>query len=133
MSKSDVGKYSKILLTTPPDEIRLIISRAVTDSIPGVYASPERLGVTNLLHILAAFENTTVPKLENRVRNLTMREFKEIVAERIVTALLPIQSRYQDVRQDRTWLEDVKKRGNEKARQVANQRITEIKEVIGLL
>ena len=68
MSKSDGEKYSKILLTTPPDQIRTIISRALTDSLPGVYASPDRPGVTNLLSILAAFENKSIAEIEKEVQ-----------------------------------------------------------------
>ena len=133
MSKSDGEKYSKILLTTPPDQIRTIISRALTDSLPGVYASPDRPAVTNLLSILSAFENKSIAEIEKEVRDLNMRAFKERIAESIITALAVIQSRYNQVKEDKSWLERVRKEGNAKARQVASQRITEIKRVVGLL
>jgi tryptophanyl-tRNA synthetase len=133
MSKSDGEKYSKILLTTPPDQIRTIISRALTDSLPGVYASPDRPGVTNLLSILAAFGNKSITEIENEVRDLNMRTFKERIAESIVIALSGIQSRYHQVKEDKLWLERVRKEGNERARQIASQRITEIKRAVGLL
>jgi tryptophanyl-tRNA synthetase len=133
MSKSDTDKYSKILLTTPPDQIRAIVSRALTDSISGIYSSPDRPGVTNLLQILAGLENKIIAEIEEQVQKLTMREFKERIAETIVNELSTIQSRYQEVRGDKSWLEVVRKDGNERARYIANQRITEIKTVMGLL
>ena len=133
MSKSDSEKYSKILVTTTPDEIRTIISRALTDSMPGVYASPERPGITNLLNILAAFEDTAVAELEEEVRSLTMREFKERVAESIISGLSEIQSRYNQVKGDISWLEKARTEGRERARHVANQRMIEIKKAVGLL
>lgn len=133
MSKSDGEKHSKILLTTPPDQIRTIISRALTDSLPGVYASADRPGVTNLLSILAAFENKSIAEIENEVRDLNMRAFKERIAESIITALSEIQSRYNQVNRDKSWLERVRKEGNERARQISSKRITEIKRVVGLL
>ena len=62
-----------------------------------------------------------------------MRAFKERIAESIITALSGIQSRYNQVKEDKSWLEKVRKEGNERARQIASQRITEIKRVVGLL
>lgn len=133
MSKSDGEKYSKILLTTPPDQIRTIISRALTDSIPGVYASPDRPGVTNLLQILSAFKGETIEHLESNLKHLSMREFKERVAESIIAGLSPIQERYQQVKNNDPWLVKVKKEGNERARAIASKRMTEIKRIVGLL
>ena len=133
MSKSEGEKYSKILLTTPPDQIRTIISRALTDSLPGIYVSPDRPGVTNLLSILAAFENKSITEVESEVRDWNMRKFKERLAESIITSLSEIQSRYNQVREDKLWLEKMRKDGNERARQVASQRIKEVKRVVGLL
>lgn len=133
MSKSDLEKNSKILLTTPPKTIRTIISRALTDSIPGVYSSPDRPGVTNLLNILAAFENFPVEKLEDEMREWKMREFKDRVAESVVSGLEGIQGRYEEVKGDKKWLERVRREGNEKARGIASERIKEIKRIVGLL
>jgi len=133
MSKSSLDKSSKILLTTPPTTIRTIISRALTDSLPGVYSSPDRPGVTNLLNILAAFEGRTTQDLESEVREWNMRRFKERVAQSVVDGLKDIQRRYEEVSGDRGWLERVRTEGNERAREVASQRISQIKRIVGLL
>ena len=133
MSKSDLEKHSKILLTTPPDQIRATISRALTDSISGIYSSPDRPGVTNLLQILAALENKSVSGIEHEVRDLDMRKFKERIAESTISALSEIQSRYEQGRRDKSWLEKARKDGNERARHVASHRITQIKKVVGLI
>ena len=133
MSKSDQEKYSKILLTTPPNEVRKIISRAVTDSIPEIYSSPDRPGVTNLLQILAAVENKSIIEIEKEARGLNIQFLKERIAEGIITELSGIQERYEQIRGDKSWLERAKKEGNEQARQVANERMIEIKRVVGLI
>jgi tryptophanyl-tRNA synthetase len=109
MSKSDIASQSKILLTSSPHEIRHCISRALTDSIHGIYADPQRPGITNLLQILAAFQNTTIPELETQVRDMKMSHFKTLVAESIINGLSPIQARYEEVRQDPSWLEKLQK------------------------
>jgi tryptophanyl-tRNA synthetase len=133
MSKTDPDKNSKILLTTPAAEIRKRISRALTDNVTEIYASSERPGVTNLLTILAAFERCGQNNLEEDVRKLSMKAFKERVSEAIVKALGPIQARFAEVNNDKDWLERVRKNGNERARQVASERMSLIKETIGLL
>jgi tryptophanyl-tRNA synthetase len=133
MSKSSLDKSSKILLTTPPATIRTTISRALTDSLPGVYSSPDRPGVTNLLNILAAFEGRTTQELESEVREWNMRRFKERVAQSVVDGLKDIQRRYEEVSGDRGWFERVRREGNERAREVASQRISQIKRIVGLL
>lgn len=133
MSKSDPDNNSKILLTTPPNKLRSIILRAITDSSPGVYASPDRPGVTNLLQILAALENKTITQMEIEVHNMSMREFKERIAESMINALSGIQERYEEVRGNTAWLEKVRKDGNERARDIASRRIMEIKKVVGLI
>jgi tryptophanyl-tRNA synthetase len=133
MSKSDTELYSNILLTTPPDQIRKIIFRALTDSLPGVYASPERPAITNLLNLLSAFENIPVSDLETELRNSPIKTLKERVTESITNGLKDIQSRYAEVQGNTSWLEKIRKQGNEQARQVAAERITEIKKVVGLL
>lgn len=133
MSKSDPEIYSKILLTTPPDQIRKAISRALTDTFDGIYISPERPGITNLLNILAALENKRIEEVEKEFHDWGKKEFKERVAESIIAELLIIQKRYEYVRGDLKWLERIRKRGNERARYFANQRIKLIKEIAGLL
>src|SRR5271156_5620461 len=133
MSKSDPAKDSKILLTTPPDEVRLIIARAETDSVDGVYASPDRPGVTNLLQLLAAFRGTTISDVEAEVRNCSMREFKDQVSEAVAKELVNIQARYKEVWGNKDWLEQMRKLGNARARDIASERMIEIKKTVGLL
>jgi len=133
MSKSDRAKASKVLLTTPPEEVRSIIARAVTDSIDGVYASPDRPGVTNLLQILAAFRGASISDVEAEVRNCSMREFKDKVSEAVTKELVSIQARYKEVWGNRDWLEEMRKLGNARAREIASERMVEIKKTIGLL
>jgi tryptophanyl-tRNA synthetase len=132
MSKSDENKSSRILLTTHPDQVRRSLSRAITDSESGIYSSPSRPGVTNLLNILSAFENKTIQEIEGEVKNLSMRDFKERVAESIIAGLAPIQERYKQVASNRQWLTMMRLEGNSRAREIAARRMMEIKKIVGL-
>ena len=89
--------------------------------------------MTNLLNILAAFEGRTIQELESEVREWNMRRFKERVAQSVVDGLKDIQRRYEEVSGDRGWLERARREGNERAREVASQRISQIKRIVGLL
>jgi tryptophanyl-tRNA synthetase len=133
MSKSAPDEFSKIVLTTPPDRIHYIIRRALTDSIPGIYSSPERPGITNLLTILAAFEGKTVGELETEMRDWPMKLFKERLAESIIKGLEVVRARYEQVKGDEGWLERVRRDGNGRAKDVASRRMVEIKRAVGLL
>jgi tryptophanyl-tRNA synthetase len=130
MSKS--ANEKTIFLTTPPSEIETLISRALTDSLPGITASPDRPGFTNLLNISAAFENISVEELERKVSGWRVKEFKEYVAHTIIKGLEPIQKRYAEVKGDTAWLEKVRRHGNQRARRVAVERMEMIKSLVGL-
>jgi tryptophanyl-tRNA synthetase len=133
MSKSSSDQNSKILLTTPATQIQQIIKRALTDSISDVYPSPDRPAVTNLINILSAFEQRPIDEITLSIRGLSMKQFKERVAESIIVGLRDIQQRYENVKDNSAWLEKVRQEGNTSARQVAGRRIQEIKKAIGLL
>jgi tryptophanyl-tRNA synthetase len=85
------------------------------------------------LQILAAFEGRSVPELEDEMRGWGMREFKERVGEGVVGGLRGIRERFEGVRGDKGWLGRVRREGNGRAREVAGERIREIKRIVGLL
>jgi len=136
MSKSDPSNFTRIHITTPPSEIDLLFQKAASDSIRGIYASPDRPGITNLFQILSAFEDTPIGMLEQEFREMerwwSVAALKERTAKAVIRGLEPVRERYEQVRGDKEWLERVRRRGNERARKVASERIKKIKEVVGL-
>ena len=65
MSKSSPNENSYILVMDKPEVILRKFKRAVTDSEGGIYRSPDKPGVTNLIEIYAAVTGTTPEAVEN--------------------------------------------------------------------
>jgi tryptophanyl-tRNA synthetase len=136
MSKSDPSNSTRIHITTPPSEIDLLFQKAVSDSLHGIYTSPDRPGINNLFQILSAFEDTPIATLEQEFRAMerggSAAALKERTAKAVIRGLEPVRERYERVRGDKEWLERVRRKGNERAREVARERIKKIKEIVGL-
>ncbi|KAI9810949.1 MAG: mitochondrial 37S ribosomal protein rsm10 [Pycnora praestabilis] len=136
MSKSHEDPRSRILLTEEPEEIVRKIRLALTDSIVGISYDPlRRPGVSNLLEIMAHFGNgsRTCQELAHECNTLTMRQFKEKVADCIVSNLSGIRSEYYKIlRADGgRFLDDVAEKGAKKARINAEVTMALVREAVG--
>ncbi len=60
-------------------------------------------------------------------------DFKPLLADAVVEHLRPIQTRYNEVIADQTYLDDVLARGAEQANAVANQTLDNCKQAMGYL
>lgn len=60
-----------------------------------------------------------------------MGQFKPLLAETTVTALAPIQEKYNALMADRGYLESILKAGREKAGAVADSTLTRVKQSLG--
>jgi tryptophanyl-tRNA synthetase len=133
MSKSEPDKTSKILITATPDEIHTTISRALTDSLPGITFDEEgRPGVSNLLRIISAFEGREVADVVAEVEGLSMRAFKDRAAQAVSEGLTGVRERYEEVKGRRGWVEQVREKGRERALKVARERMRIVKDLVGL-
>ncbi|KAJ3417261.1 hypothetical protein HDV05_005717 [Chytridiales sp. JEL 0842] len=133
MSKSDPSEGSRILVDDSPEAIRSKIRRAVTDSGPiegGITYDPVgRPGVANLLRIYAALSppdaNTGEPytpiQAAAALHNLTNKQLKETIAERVIESLKPIRENMQRLQREVGYVERVLQRGEERARERAEE------------
>lgn len=138
MSKSAESAKSRIDLTDDAKTIRERIAAALTDDRGGVTWEPEaRLGVTNLLEILAAFggspEVSARELAEGEMKGVSMRGLKEKVAERVAEGLGEIQERYREVRKRGDgYLDEVAEEGRVKAARSAEETMRLVREAVGL-
>lgn len=132
MSKSD-GDKSYIALTDEPDVIRKKISSAVTDTKPVFSFTKSGAAVKNLLTIYQAFSGLSESEIESHFADTGYKEFKEELAETMITALAPIQEKYNEIRADEAELRVALGRGAHQAQSVANQTLHLVKEKMGLL
>lgn len=134
MSKSDRVDTGSIFMEDTADEIRKKIKRAVTDSEGKVYFDPEnKPGISNLLTIYSALSGKTMEETVEHFKDANYGTLKTEVAETVVVALEPVQSRYFKYLEDKEHLDKVLAIGRQKAEKKANQKIKEIYEKLGLV
>ncbi|HII4428288.1 TPA: tryptophan--tRNA ligase [Clostridium perfringens] len=133
MSKSDANPNGFILIMDEPNVIRKKISRAVTDSIGVVNYTDEQPGVKNLINILCAIKGYTPEKVVKMYDGKGYAEFKNDVAEAIVEELAPVQEKVKALLGDKKVLEEIYKKGAEKANYAAMKTLRKMQKKIGLI
>ncbi|KAL8791425.1 MAG: hypothetical protein Q9213_000041 [Squamulea squamosa] len=137
MSKSHEDPRSRILLNDSPEMIRMKIKAALTDSIDGLYYDPaQRPGVSNLLMLMSYMDasHRSVEQIAAEGQALSMRAFKEGVAETLIKGMTKLKERY-DCFMDNAqtqYLRDVAAMGNEKARLKAEETMIAVREIVGI-
>jgi tryptophanyl-tRNA synthetase len=133
MSKSEENVNGYILIMDPPDVIRKKINRAVTDSLGTVKFNDEQLGVKNLMTILMTITGASIEEMEGKYEGLGYAQFKKDVAEAIVAELEPIQIKTKEYIENKAYLEEIYKKGSEKASYVANKTLRKMQKKIGFI
>jgi tryptophanyl-tRNA synthetase len=134
MSKSSSSPQGIIDVLDDPAVIRKKIARAVTDAGSDVRADPDgKPGVTNLLRIYSALSGEPVTTLEAKYSGAGYGAFKKDLAELVVASFTPIRERTERVLADEAGLDRLLADGAARARQVAGQTMTTVRERIGLL
>jgi tryptophanyl-tRNA synthetase len=132
MSKSDARPLASLELTDPPELIAKKLRSAVTDSGREVRAASDKPALSNLLAIFALFEGTSVPELEERFAGSGYGEFKAALIDVVTARLQPIRERYTELMADRSELDSLLRTGAEKATEVADQTLTQVRGKVGL-
>ncbi|MBW9150811.1 tryptophan--tRNA ligase [Clostridium estertheticum] len=133
MSKSGENVNGFILIMDPPEVIRKKVNRAVTDSLGVVKFNDEQLGVRNLMTILMTITGITIEEIEAKYEGQGYAQFKKDVAEAIVSELEPIQIKIKEYIGKKAYLEEIYKKGAEKANYVANKTLRKMQKKIGFI
>ena len=134
MSKSSSSPQGIVDVLDDPGTIRKKIARAVTDPGSEVRADPEaKPGVTNLLRIYSALSGEPVATLEAKYAGAGYGAFKKDLAEVVVAAFAPIREQTEKILANETELDRVLALGAARAREVASQTMTAVRDHIGLL
>ncbi|KAI4258433.1 MAG: hypothetical protein L6R42_005101, partial [Xanthoria sp. 1 TBL-2021] len=137
MSKSHEDSKSRILLNDTSDSIRVKIKAALTDSIDGLSYDPtERPGVSNLLALMSYMDasHRSVEQITADCQGLSMRAFKEEVAETLIKGLTNLKGRYDYFMSaaQSQYLQEVAAAGNEKAGLKADETMILVRRMIGI-
>lgn len=136
MSKSTPDPGSRILLTDSISGVQQKIKKAITDSVNGITYDPSsRPGVSNLIEIYAHMEEREdFEHVASEFEGLTMRSFKEKVAECVNGHLNEVRKRYAQISEEGDgYLERVIKEGSQKAAENAEKTMVDVRKVLGLL
>ena len=135
MSKSDPQEMSRIELSDPPDIIKSKIQKAVTDSEKHISYDPEsRPEMANLINIYAEFSGIWPQDICEKYCNMERckSNFKTDLIELITTKLSPVQENVLKIQNDVGYVDSVLRTGADKARDIAETNLMEIKKLIGL-
>ncbi|HAN09808.1 MAG TPA: tryptophan--tRNA ligase [Clostridiales bacterium] len=133
MSKSDDDENDCILLLDPIDAIARKIKRAVTDTEKEIRYTKEKPGIKNLLDIYMSCTNMNVKDAEARFTNCGYGEFKQEVADAVVSTIRPIQEKYKEIDADKEYLDKILKQNAERASSIANRTLGKVKKKIGFV
>ena len=131
MSKSSPNENSFVLVMDKPEAIMRKFKRAITDSEGGIYRSPEKPGVTNLIEIYSAVTGMTPEAVENEFNGKGYGVFKPAVGEAVVEALRPIREETERLLGDNGYLETRYRQGAEKAAALANRTLRKVHKKVG--
>jgi len=131
MSKSDENQNNCIALLDDVEEAKKKIMRAVTDSDGGIYFDVEnKPALSNLLNIYAQLGGRQVKRLEKDYKDKGYGDFKKDLAEVVGKFLEDFQEKYNAISDEQALA--ILKEGGEKARLIAEKRIAEAKQCIGI-
>jgi len=132
MSKSDV-KDSYVLLEDRSEDILKKFKKAVTDSDNKVAFANDKPELSNLLTIYSEFSGKPVSEIESEHKDSGYGKFKTELGELVAEKLTALQNTYSDIRSNEERLMNIITEGNSNAAVIANEKISVLKDKIGLL
>ena len=132
MSKSDNNLLGTINLLDSEEDIRGKIKKAVTDSGSNISKDKGSEGLSNLLVIYSAFKNQSLESSISELEGKPYGEFKNILADLVVSELSQIQKKYNQIRRDETYLRQVLDEGRSHSMEKSSKTLQLVKEKVGL-
>ncbi len=134
MSKSDVSDLSRINLKDRKDLIINKIKKAKTDPhpIPNIIEELEdRPEAENLLGIYSSLKNQNINSTLKEFGGKNFSEFKTSLSEQLIDKISPIANEINKLLNDTGYLDKILLAGAEKANDMAENKVREMKKIIG--
>lgn len=134
---TDGGKMSKsrgnaIALADSADETARLIRGAKTDSIRHISYDPAaRPEVSSLVLLAALCQNRDPHEVAAEIGAGGSGGLKKVVTESVNEHLAPVRGRRADLGRDLAHVRDILRQGNEKANSIAEQTLSQVREVMG--
>jgi len=133
MSKSDDDVNGTIFLLDSDDVIIKKFKRAVTDNENKVTYRDEQPGIKNLMAIYSKIANISLEEVEAKYEGKGYGAFKTDTGELIVEYIRPFKEKYEEYMNNSDYLESIYRSGAERARDIAENTMKEVREKIGLV
>ena len=136
MSKSEESDYSRINLKDSSDEIVKKIKKAKTDADPiteNIQDYENRPEAYNLLTIYSDLSDQKIETTINEFVGKDFSSFKIKLSEKLVETISPIGKNIAKLMKDKKHLEDVLKKGKQKASIIAEENLKKIREIVGFV
>jgi len=136
MSKSDPSDMSRINLSDDADLIAKKLRKARTDPAPlpsDVAGLADRPEADNLVCLYAALSGVTKADVLREFAGAQFSTFKPALADLAVSVVAPIGSESKRLLRDPAYIDDVLRRGAERARAIAGPIYEDTKRVIGFV
>ena len=136
MSKSEESDYSRINLKDTTDEISKKIKKAKSDSesvpqsLKDLEKKPEAL---NLVNIYSELSKSSLDKVLNEMSGKEYSFLKTKLAELLINEITPVGKEIKKLLNDKPYLMQVLKKGQEKASIIAEENLKNIREKVGLI
>ena len=136
MSKSDASDASRINLTDTKEEISNKIKKAKTDPHPlpsTLQELKDRPEAHNLLSIYSSLSDQTLEKVLKEFSGKGFSYFKPKLIDLAVETLNPISLEMRNLLKDTNQIDKILKNGGQKARQIAEPVLKDIKNLVGFV
>ena len=133
MDKSDPNPNAVVYLLDDRDTIIRKFKRAVTDSETSVRYAPGKDGINNLMTIYSCFTGKDFAAIEAEFAGRGYSDFKLAVGEVTADALAPVQAEFRRLMADKTYIEDLMRKGAREAAICAARTLTKVKKKLGLV
>lgn len=133
MSKSSDNPKATIRILDNPEEIRKKIMSATTDSGCDVKFDVEnKPGISNLINIVVALTGKTIQEVEEEFSGKNYGEFKKYVADIVVSEVINIQEKYNELINNKEVLDKILNDGVKITREIAKNKFNAMKNKMGL-
>ena len=136
MSKSDESDLSRINLTDTKDQIVQKVKKAKTDNDVidnDIYdENSKRYEAQNLINIYSNLAEISQNDVLRKFQGKKFSEFKDDFSDLLINKIFPISEKINMLRKDEDYLLKLLKQGNEKASEIADKNILEVKKIIGI-
>ena len=131
MSKSAESQWHRVDLLDDPQRITKKFGRAVTDSQKDIVFDAKRPGVFNLLTIYQAISEANEETIEAHFSGKGYGDLKREVADLVIAALEPIQSRYREITDDPAYIPRLLEQSVNRLRPIVDDTMSRVRAAMG--